>query len=324
ITAMEDRAPPVFVFGIIADIQYADIEDGLNYLRTRKRFYRNSLQLLRNATRRWEEQRVRCVLQLGDIIDGFNKSRSASEQALATVIGEFDKSPADVHHVWGNHEFYNFCRETLLASPLNSAAKAGSGSDLLGDDIYAYEFSPAPGFRFVLLDAYDISVIGRDESSEKHTRSLKLLQEHNSNSDLNQPPGAAAKPVFVKFNGGFSQEQLLWLDEVLTLADQKQERVTVFSHLPVHPYATDPICLAWNYDAMQSVLRSHKSVVCFMAGHDHDGGYYMDESGVHHITLEGVIETRPDSNAFGTVYVYEDQMVLKGNGRISDMVLKYP
>lgn len=61
-----------------------------------------------------------------------------------------------------------------------------------------------------------------------------------------------------------------------------------------------------------------------MAGHDHDGGYFMDESGVHHITLEGVIETRPDSNAFGTVYVYEDQMVLKGNGRTSDMVLKYP
>ncbi len=193
---MEDRAQLVFTFGIIADIQYADIEDGLNYLRTRKRFYRNSLQLLRNATCHWEEQRVRCVLQLGDIIDGFNKSRSASEQALDTVIGEFDKSSADVHHVWGNHEFYNFSRETLLASPLNSVAKARSGSDLLADDIYAYEFSPAPGFRFMLLDAYDISVIGRDESNEKHKRSLKLLQEHNSNPDLNQPPGAAAKPVW--------------------------------------------------------------------------------------------------------------------------------
>lgn len=33
----------------------------------------------------------------------------------------------------------------------------------------------------------------------------------------------------MKFNGGFSPEQLLWLDEVLTLADQKQEKVTVFS-----------------------------------------------------------------------------------------------
>ncbi|XP_050979659.1 manganese-dependent ADP-ribose/CDP-alcohol diphosphatase [Labeo rohita] len=323
--AMEDGAQPVFAFGIIADIQYADIEDGLNFLRTRKRFYRNSIQLLRNATRRWEEQRVKCVLQLGDIIDGFNKRHDASEQALDTVIKEFEKSSADVHHVWGNHEFYNFCRETLLASSLNSAAKAGCGSDLMADDIYAYEFSPAPGFRFVVLDSYDVSLIGRDESSEKYKRSLKLLQEHNDNPDLNHPPVFyGLEQRFVKFNGGFSREQLLWLDEVLTLADQKQERVTVFSHLPVHPNATDPICLAWNYEAMLSMLRSHKSVVCFMAGHDHDGGYYVDESGVHHITLEGVIETRPDSNAFGTVYVYEDQMVLKGSGRISDKVLKYP
>lgn len=34
---------------------------------------------------------------------------------------------------------------------------------------------------------------------------------------------------FVKFNGAFSQEQLQWFDEVLTLADQKHERVTIVS-----------------------------------------------------------------------------------------------
>ncbi|XP_051770197.1 manganese-dependent ADP-ribose/CDP-alcohol diphosphatase [Ctenopharyngodon idella] len=321
---MEDRARALFTFGIIADIQYADIDDGSNYRRTRRRFYRNSVELLRNAMRDWEERRVSCVLQLGDVIDGHNKSRDASEQALETVVKELEKCSVDVHHVWGNHEFYNFRRETLLASPLNSAAKAEAGSDLLADDIYAYEFSPAPNFRFVLLDAYDMSVIGRDESSEKHKQSLKLLQQHNSNPDLNQPPVYGLEQRFVKFNGGFSPEQLLWLDEVLTLADQKQEKVTVFSHLPVHPDSTDPICLAWNYEELLSVLRSHKSVVCFVAGHDHDGGYCTDASGVHHVTLEGVIETRPDSNAFGTVYVYEDRMLLKGSGRTADRVIKYP
>lgn len=34
---------------------------------------------------------------------------------------------------------------------------------------------------------------------------------------------------FVKFGGAFSQEQLQWLDEVLSLADQKHERVTIVS-----------------------------------------------------------------------------------------------
>lgn len=180
----------MFSFGIIADVQFADIDDGMNYLRTSRRFYRNSVALLRDAVRHWEETRVSCVIQLGDAIDGHNKSRDASERALDTVMAEFEKSSVDVHHVWGNHEFYNFSRETLMASSLNSAGKAGAGSDLIADDIYAYEFSPAPGFRFVLLDAYDVSVIGRDARSEKHQQAMKLLQKHNSNADLNQPPGA--------------------------------------------------------------------------------------------------------------------------------------
>ncbi|XP_067285825.1 manganese-dependent ADP-ribose/CDP-alcohol diphosphatase isoform X1 [Pseudorasbora parva] len=320
----EDRAGALFAFGIIADVQYADIDDGLNYLRTRRRFYRSSADLLRGAVRHWEERRVKCVLQLGDIIDGHNSGRDASESALDAVMKEFEKSSADVHHVWGNHEFYNFRRETLLASALNSAPKAGTGSDLIVHDIYAYEFSPAPGFRFVILDAYDMSVIGRDASDEKHAQALELLRRRNGNADLNQPPAYGLEQRFVKFNGGFSSEQLQWLDGVLTLADQKQERVTLFSHLPVHPDATDPICLAWNYEDVLSVLRSHQCVVCFMAGHDHDGGFFTDGSGLHHLTLEGLIETPPQSSAFGTLHVFEDRMILEGSGRTRDRVLIYP
>lgn len=64
--------------------------------------------------------------------------------------------------------------------------------------------------------------------------------------------------------------------------------------------------------------------MCFLAGHDHDGGYCLDpETGVHHVTLEGVIETAPESDAFGTVYVYEDRMVLKGRGRVQDRTLMF-
>lgn len=96
-------------------------------------------------------------------------------------------------------------------------------------------------------------------------------------------------------------------------------------HLPVHPCSTTPICLAWNFDEVLAVIRSHSSVVCFMAGHDHDGGYCCDkETGVHHLTLEGVIETPPNSNAFGVVSVYKDRMVLKGSGRVTDNVLLFP
>ncbi|XP_028821569.1 manganese-dependent ADP-ribose/CDP-alcohol diphosphatase-like [Denticeps clupeoides] len=326
-SAMEPCAePPLFTFGVIADVQYADIDDGANYTRTRARYYRNSVRLLRRACRAWSEEdvRPRFVLQLGDVIDGHNVKHGASERALETVLRELDGCPAEVHHVWGNHEFYNFSRDALLASALNSA-RLGDGRLAPPGDMYVYHFSPAPCFRLVVLDAYDVSIIGRDETSEKYEEAASIMKEHNSNPDLNHPPVThGLEQRFVKFNGGFSQDQLQWLDEVLSLADTNQEKVIVVSHLPVHPSSTDPICLAWNHSTVLSILHSHSCVVCFIAGHDHDGGYHQDELGLHYLTLEGVIETPPHSDAYGTVYVYKDHMFLKGRGRIEDRVLRYP
>ncbi|XP_026206434.1 manganese-dependent ADP-ribose/CDP-alcohol diphosphatase [Anabas testudineus] len=329
---MEDNAErtPLFTFGVIADIQYADIDDGFNYSKTRMRFYRGSLQLLRNAQASWSEAATKpdFILQLGDVIDGFNKRHDASDGALDSVLREFSSSPVEVHHVWGNHEFYNFSRSELLRSKLNSSAAHGGSSPSGargGCDTHAYHFSPSPGFTFVVLDAYDVSLLGRDESSEQYCSAMNIIKQYNNNKDLNCPPvGGSLQQRFTMFNGGFSRKQLDWLDSVLSLADDKEDRVTIVSHLPVHPYSTVPVCLAWNFDELLAIIRSHSSVVCFLAGHDHDGGYCWDkETGVHHLTLEGVIETPPNSNAFGLVSVYKDRMVLKGSGRIRDRVLQF-
>lgn len=319
---------PLFTFGVIADIQYADIEDGYNFSRSSRRYYRSSLRLLGNAQRRWQEDKPSFLLQLGDIIDGFNKRDDASERALEAVLGQLRSGgPAEVHHVWGNHEFYNFSRSALLGSELNSAHR-GAGSPAgapARPDIYAYHFTPFPGFRFVVLDAYDVSLLGREEQSEEYRRALSLIRSHNQNQDLNCPPMSfGLRQRFTMFNGGFSQDQLDWLHSVLSAADENQEKVTVVSHLPVHPSSTTFVCLAWNYDDLLAVIRSHRSVVCYMAGHDHDGGYCWDAAtGVHHLTLEGVVETPPDSDAFATVFVYEDRMVLKGSGRTRDRKLPF-
>lgn len=322
---MESNAAPLFTFGLIADIQYADLADGSNYHQTRRRYYRNSLPLLRNAIRHWnDEVRPSFILQLGDIIDGFNSTHGASDQALKTVIDEFSSCSAPVHHVWGNHEFYNFPRSALFSSALNSGVKGEEEKDDLMDKVYAYHFSPAPRFRFVVLDAYDLSIIGREESSGKYSRSLDIIKSHNPNEELNEPPGIYPMDGrFVKFNGGFSQDQIDWLDRVLSCADAEGEKVTVVSHIPVHPFSSSSTCLAWNYEEVYPLLQSHKSVVCFMAGHDHDGGYCVDSAGIHHLTVEGVIETPPGSDAYGSVYVYEDKMILRGKGRIQNRELVY-
>ncbi|KAJ3608463.1 hypothetical protein NHX12_025510 [Muraenolepis orangiensis] len=282
---------PLFTFGVIADVQYADIDDGFNFTGTRRRFYRGSLGLLRSACRAWRSAplRPRFVLQLGDLIDGFNRPHAAGRPALDAALRELSAAAAPVHHVWGNHEFYNFSRRALMESPLNSTPPAPHGDGGGGDrgcdggggDFYAYHFSPAPRFRFVVLDAYD-------------------------------------------FNGAFSRDQLAWLDEVLTRSDLDQEVVVLLSHLPVHPLATEPICLAWNSEEVLTLLEAHSCVVCFMAGHDHDGGYHRDRrSGVHHLTLEGVVETPPESHAFATVSVYQDRMLLEGRGRTAHRELLF-
>lgn len=188
------RQAPLFSFGVIADVQYADIDDGHNFLRTRKRYYRTSVLLLRQALKSWAEAAVKpdFVLQLGDIIDGFNRRHEASERALEVVLRELSSSPAEVHHVWGNHEFYNFSRTRLLSSALNSRPDAERSLSESGTDIYAYHFRPHPGFSFIVLDAYDLSALGREESSEQYKEAMLLLRQHNDNEDLNQPAGIVA------------------------------------------------------------------------------------------------------------------------------------
>ncbi|KAM5310552.1 manganese-dependent ADP-ribose/CDP-alcohol diphosphatase isoform 2-T5 [Glossophaga mutica] len=296
----------LFSFGVIADIQYANLEDGYNYQGNRRRYYRHSLVHLQAAIEHWNKESSRpcCVLQLGDIIDGYNAQYKASEKSLELVMNVFQMLQVPVHHTWGNHEFYNFSREYLTNSKLNTK--------FLEDQIvhhpetvptgsyYAYHFAPFPKFRFILLDAYDLSVLGVDQSSPKYQQCLKMLKEHNPNMELNSPQGLS-EPQFVQFNGGFSQEQLNWLNEVLTFSDRNQEKVVIVSHLPIYPNASDTVCLAWNYRDALAVIWSHECVVCFFAGHTHDGGYSEDPFGVHHVNVEGVIETAPDSQAFGTV-----------------------
>ncbi|XP_064531657.1 manganese-dependent ADP-ribose/CDP-alcohol diphosphatase isoform X2 [Pseudopipra pipra] len=278
------EAVPRVAFGVIADIQFADADDGHDFGGSRRRYYRHSLRLLRDAVRAWaaESPPIDFVLQLGDSIDGLNARRGEAEGALRQVLEALGRLPVPVHHAWGNHEFYNFSRARLAQSGLCSRPAGGAAGPPDGL-CQAYHCSPAARLRLVVLDAYDLSVLGRDPDSPRYQESLRLLREKNTNEDLNSP------------------------------AD----------HLPIHPDASDRVCLAWNYEAALSVIHSHRCVVCVLAGHLHDGGYCLDSHGVHHLTLEGVIETPPESNAFGTIYVYEDKMILKGRGRIADRVMQF-
>ena len=116
--AAPERTSALFAFGVIADIQYADREDGTNFKQTSTRRYRHALEITRRAVEDWTTQSrtggvpgwgartdLAFIAQMGDIIDGCNKGLGASDVALQTVLAELDKAPSDRFvHLIGNHE----------------------------------------------------------------------------------------------------------------------------------------------------------------------------------------------------------------------------
>lgn len=186
------EAAPRVAFGVIADIQFADAEDGHDFGGYRRRYYRHSLRLLREAVRAWADESppIDFVLQLGDSIDGQNIRRGEAESALQQVLAVLGELSVPVHHAWGNHELYNFSRARLVHTGLYSRPAGGSEGPP-DSECHAYHWSPAPRLRLVVLDTYDVSTLGTDPGSPRYQESLRVLREKNPNDDLNSPAGTS-------------------------------------------------------------------------------------------------------------------------------------
>jgi hypothetical protein len=59
-----------------------------------------------------------------------------------------------------------------------------------------------------------------------------------------------------------------------------------------------------------------------MAGHTHQNGYLVDEAGIHHLVMPAVLETPPGRDAYGTVEVLADRLLLKGVDTCMSAVVK--
>jgi manganese-dependent ADP-ribose/CDP-alcohol diphosphatase len=212
-----------YKFGLIADVQYADTENGFNFSRTNERFYRRSLTLLKEAVDVWKKCDVDSVLQLGDVIDGKCKDSKQSDVCLQRVLNLFNELQRDVHHVWGNHELYNFDRKWLMTSDL--APKMAS-RQLPGCAYYSVDLHPQ--LRLVALDCYEVSLLGVDKSYQYFDQAWETLSAVNRNNTWNSPEGLEdLERRFLKYNGGCSTRQVQWLDEELAEAKRKKQNVIV-------------------------------------------------------------------------------------------------
>ena len=73
--------------GVIADIQYADCEDGTDFSGAQRRTYRGSLTTARRATASWEAGGGLALLaQLGDLLDGRAGAQGTRDQDCAAVL----------------------------------------------------------------------------------------------------------------------------------------------------------------------------------------------------------------------------------------------
>ncbi|KAL5718053.1 hypothetical protein ACHQM5_010992 [Ranunculus cassubicifolius] len=297
---------PLFSFGVISDVQYADIPDGRSYLGV-PRYYRHSTQVLQRAVQNWNDhQKLRFALNFGDIVDGFCPKKE-SLHAVKKVVNHFEMSTCPVYHMIGNHCLYNLPRKDLI--PILKMPTENSQA--------YYDFSPSPEYRFVVLDGYDVSAIGWPQDHPKTKQALEILRNKNPNVDKNSPVGMVGlKRRFLMFNGAVGKEQLEWLDRVLQDASNLNQKVVVCCHMPLDPGAATDAALCWNYDEVMEVIHKYDCVKVCIAGHDHKGGHSIDSHGIHHRVLEAALECPPGSNAFGYVDAYDDRLSLSGTDRM--------
>ncbi|KAG5230228.1 hypothetical protein OIU78_029983 [Salix suchowensis] len=297
---------PLFSFGVVSDVQYADIPDGHSFIGV-PRYYRHSIRVLQRAVQKWNShQNLNFVINFGDIVDG-KCPPYQSLDAVKKVNNEFQKFKGPVFHLIGNHCLYNLPRDILL--PLLKIPGPNGQA--------YYDISPGPGYRIVVLDGYDISAIGWPRVHPKTLQASEFLEKKNPNSDKNSPAGLLGlERRFVMFNGAVGREQLEWLDGILQDSTKLKQKVIVCCHLPLDPCASSQEALLWNYDEVMNVIHQYKCVKACLSGHDHKGRHSIDSHGIHHRSFEAALECPPETDAFGHIDVYDNRLLLWGTDRM--------
>ena len=318
---MSSKATPSFRFGLISDIQYADINDAMNFSKTEQRTYRGGIEYTRAAVQYWNNMQPQphFIMQLGDIIDGqnngtygqgLNLKQPQSQSALSSITQELDHSQMPIHHIIGNHELYNFDWRQLRN-------RLNRDQHCIAQEQFYYSFSPVAGWRCIVLNSYAISTM-QDKESTGYKQAYAILAQKNKNF-LSQGKAdyfeglEGLEQRFVPFNGGFGTEQLEWLKETIASSHTQKERVLVFVHNPICEDAASAKNLAFDYDTALDILHSTPTghVVAVFAGHYHNGGYAQDGHGIHHITIKAPLT---HGKCFAYADVFNDRLHCAGKG----------
>lgn len=266
---------PLFSFGVLADIQYADKDDTIG------RHYRASTAKLSACANLLNREKLDFVVELGDLID------EGAGNNLAVIQRVYEQIHAPRYYVLGNHDL-TLPRQTLLPA--------------LGLRQPYYEFT-RNGWTFVVLDGMNDSVAGGWPGGDPHEQAGRATLEA-----LGKQNAVNAQT----WNGAAGSAQRDWLRNVLAQATAAHRRVIVMSHFPILAAACRPEHLLWDHAEVLQVLEQSPAVKAYFAGHDHRGGAAV-EHGMPHITFPGLVE-HDVNEACQVVDVFPDALSIRQAG----------
>jgi len=277
-------------FGVASDVQHADKDDTPSDFAPN--LFRDSISKIDRAVSQWNIQpHLAFVIHLGDIIDG-NSSAEKTEGDLRRVLDVFSRCRHLVFHVVGNH-----CLRIPRDRLLDELELASSYYDFV-----------VRNFRFIVLDTTDFS-LGHPPESPIYKLAQKWLEDHPLETHLNSR----------SWNGGLTPQQLEWFRGRLCKARRKNQTSIVFGHHPLSSASSAASHMAWDHEQVVAILEDHareslKNVVYFN-GHYHRGGYAL-ENGVHYVTVQAILNAPEGADAYGSVDLYEDRVVINGTGEL--------
>ena len=309
----------------LAHTQHAPVPDGLSFSGS-PRYYRNALHSTSSiSTLLTTRHSCPFSLNLGDTIDGkVNSIAQPALEVLTNVLDVMKNFQGQWHHVYGNHELYTSLTREILSTTLNIPFKT-EGSDLIAyHSLLKSPLPPSAPYRFIFLDAYDLTVLGRTGLKRSAAEIYLNKNPNYLKGDVNSPVGLLGDEVrFVAFNGGYGSTQMEFLKSELDECRIKGQKAFVCGHQPFHPGSTNLICLTLNYKTMLEVIEENSDVIlATFSGHSHWPGY-IESNGIHHIVFSAVLESEPGVDTYAVVNVYEDYMRIEGFGDEVNRVLKF-
>lgn len=274
---------PRLRLGIIADPQYADLDPDPHL----DRYFRRSLDKLREAVEYFNTQALDAVVVLGDLID-------RDWQNLTPVLKLLERLEAPRILLPGNHDF-------LVEPDRLSQVHAALGMPA------PYHEVEINGLRLLVTDGNEISLfappVGDTRRDEAASRLAALKQKGAPNAH--------------NWNAGISARQANWIADRLAAAEASGNDVILLGHYPIYPHSDHAL---WDAEELARLVTSSSAAIAYLCGHYHRGEY-AEQEGVHFVNFCGMVDTEHE-NAFAVLTVYNDRIDISGHGREPDRRLK--